>query len=257
VDTRYTRVMAVLSITNVSGAVLPLSDLYVVLNPGQSTTISRYLPDLERMPKFMEAFRTGSLAVNVLTLEPWELYWRTFLSTQPGGYALEASSRIVHLPVVTPTDSKEQPGQGPTPVVYGVVMGLHFDLATESAYRVFKIPTAFTGADASFHIHWTKSANSNEAGKTVRWRLSYKVFDGRTQDITAAPTVLTFDDTYDDTGTTTRIVYRTSDVAAVGFTAGYYVGVMLEYVAANTTLVGGPVAVSVDLLLREYINRAN
>lgn len=165
-----------------------------------------------------------------------------------------SSTRIVHIETLTPVDATQQPGQGPTPVVLGsTVIGMHFDSVNDKAYRIIKIPSNFVG-DASFHIHWSKNVNSNEAGKTVRWRLTYNVFNAINQNVTTGDQVIEWDDTYDDSGTTTRIIYRTNNTPAVGFVPGYYVGVKLEYVPAFTTLTDGPVLVSGDLLLRTTIN---
>lgn len=167
------------------------------------------------------------------------------------------STRVIHIDTVTPTDATPQVGQGPTPVVLGgasgALMALHFDTTTDLAYRLIKIPSNYVG-DASFHIHWTKGVNTNQAGATVRWRITYKVFNGASEEVTSGSQVLEFDDTYDDSGTTTRVVYRTANGVATGFLPGYYVAVKLEYVPASTTLSGGPVCVSADCLLRVTVN---
>lgn len=167
------------------------------------------------------------------------------------------ATRLIHAPTLTPGSGSSAPGQGPTPIVLGgSVLGLNYATVTDASYRVFKINPAYVG-DASFHIHWTKSANPSEAGRVVRWRIRYTVFDGSSEDVGAvAAQELLFDDTYEDASTdATRIVHRTANVSAAGFMAGYYVGIRIDYVAANTTLLSSPVLVSADLLATELINR--
>lgn len=163
------------------------------------------------------------------------------------------ATRIIHKPTATVHDAEVAPGFGPTPVVLDtVVLGLKFDLVTDVAYRILKIPNNFEGSP-TFHVHWTKSSDADESGKTIRWRIRYTVFDGIDDEVSGSPTEAVLDDTYEDSGTTTRVVYRTADVEATGFQANYYCGIALDYVAAQTTL-ASPVVVSADLLMSAYIN---
>lgn len=183
-----------------------------------------------------------------------------------GFETMEAETAIIHKPTITPAEAEPAPGLGPVPVVLGnSVIGLHFDNTTDRAYRLMKIDTTFVvggdgpagdGSNASFHIHWTKAVDTDQSGATVRWRLTYTIFDGNSDEITAGGTqgFIEWDDTYDDAGTTTRIVYRTGNEPVAGFVPGYYVGMCLEYIPASTTLVGGPVVISTDLLFRNLIN---
>lgn len=167
-----------------------------------------------------------------------------------------AATRIIHVDTITPVDAASQPGVGPTPVVLGAsgtVLGLQFDQATEVAYRLIKIPTNFVG-DASFHVHWSKNVNTNQANATVRWQLKYTVFNGTSNNVVAATGTIVWDVVYTDSGTTSRVVYRTPNMAATGFVPGYYVGISLSYIPAQTTLSGGPVCVSCDTLMRVTIN---
>lgn len=171
-------------------------------------------------------------------------------------------TRVFHKPTVTPDGAESAPGQGPQPVVIGTVMGLDFNSPTDKAYRILKVDsnivpqgnpsvTAYT----SFHVHWTKSGDVDESGNVVRWRLEYTVFDGASGDVAlATPSVVEWDDTYDDGATLTRIVYRTSNVEVTDLTPNYYVGVALEYVPANTTLSSSPVVISADLLWRGFLH---
>jgi len=178
---------------------------------------------------------------------------------------LERTTAIHHKPTLTPDISVSPPGQGPQPLALGNVIGLHYDTpATDEGFRILKIPftlvspgnTAAIEPSVSFHIHWTKGVNSDESGATVRWVFEYTLFDGHDDEITS-PTVsglINMDDTYDDAGTTTRIVHRTADFVVTGLIAGYYLGVKITNDAGNTTMLGGPVLISADMLWKGWIN---
>ena len=111
---------------------------------------------------------------------------------------LRGASRLIHTPGITPSTNSTVPGGGPEPEVIGTLIGLHYQRDTDLVYAYSKIQTTYL-SDASFHVHWTKAVNTNQAGATVRWRLRYTVFDGTSQDVAAGPTgTIIWDDTYDD-----------------------------------------------------------
>jgi hypothetical protein len=175
----------------------------------------------------------------------------------PSLESLDTASRIVHTPGITPNSSTMVPGLGPEPVLLGTLLGLHYKRDDDLVYSYSKIQTSYL-SDASFHVHWTKNVDTNQEGATVRWRLRYTVFNGIDDDVAAGPTgIIVWDDVYDADGTTSRVVYRTPNAAAVGFVAGHYVGMELGFVAANTTLADRPVVISCDILSRQSINEGN
>lgn len=160
----------------------------------------------------------------------------------------------VHYPIVSAARSRAQPGQGPDPLVINTLVGLEYATGGDAAYRTFKIASTFAG-DASFHIHWTKSANADESGNAVTWRVSYVIFAGSGDDIgLLTPTVLTGASTYSDGSVDgTRVVYRTSNLAATGFIPEYYVGMKVD-IASSTLSTSNPVLISADLIMSQYIN---
>lgn len=167
------------------------------------------------------------------------------------------TERSYHAPTVSPSNSSSAPGQNPTVVVNGNVVGLQFATGN-TAHRIFKIP-GYYSSDAAFHIHWTKGSDVSEQGNAVRWKISYTVWAGNNARIDAgAPSsfVLNLDDTYDDASVdATRIVYRANDALAGGFIPLYYVGMKVECDFGNTTLVANPVLISADLTFKELINK--
>lgn len=183
-----------------------------------------------------------------------DLGYITSTITRDPDLANTSDTRTFHKPTITPSDSEVQPGQGPAPIVFGSTMGLHFDNTTDKAYRIIKVPSNYTGP-ATFHIHWTKSGDADESGNVIEWRINYTLFNGSSQDINTTPTVVTLTDTYEDNGTTSRIVYRTANSTEIPLIANYYLGIQLDYVAGNTTLISTPVAISADLLWEGYINQ--
>lgn len=165
-------------------------------------------------------------------------------------------SRIVHTPAITPTRIATRPNEGPVPVFIGTTPALHYTGDDQQAFAYAKIQSSYL-SDASFHVHWTKNVDTNQAGATVRWVLDYTVFNGTSQNITSSTGQIIWDDVYEDSGTTSRIVYRTENQSAPGFISNYYVSMALGYDPANTTLSGRPVVVSCDILSRNLINLGN
>lgn len=172
------------------------------------------------------------------------------------------ATRIRHESITPSEYGARAPGSQPAPVPVGTVFTLEFTPNNDSAYRVFKVPTYFVG-EASFHMHWTKSADVDESGRAVKWRVSYNVFDGGPQaggtggDIITAPTVLEFEDVYEDNDASgTRLIYRTPNLVSPGFIAGHYVGVCIEAITpTGLALLNDPALVSMDLIWSEYINK--
>lgn len=173
--------------------------------------------------------------------------------------ALQEETSTFHEPTVTPDAGTNSPGQQPDISTIGTTIVAEFTPDTDKAYRIFKIPSNFV-SDAAFHVHWTKESgaggNGDESGNTVQWRLSYTVFPGSSVDINVTPTgVLDITDTYDDAGTTTRVIQRSADTTAPGFVANYYVGVCVEVVSGGTTMSAEAALVSVDLTFTQFINK--
>ncbi len=174
--------------------------------------------------------------------------------------SLDDTSRIIHTPGITPSRPTAIPGQEPAFLSFGTptpwLLGLHFDKpqVTQAVYGYAKIQTSYIGPEANFHVHWTKAVDTDQSGKTVRWVLDYHVFNGTNQNVQVAPTQIVWDVTYLDAGLTSRIVYRTPNSVNIPAVAGYYIGFRLSYDQANTTLDGGPVVISCDILMRQTIN---
>lgn len=166
-------------------------------------------------------------------------------------------TRTAHAAVVTASSyNPSGPGSDPTLTASNALLLLAFTLSTDGAYRQFKIPYEYVG-NASVHVHWTKTSNANESGKAVKWRISYVSFASTTvtaEDGSVSPTVVEVEDTYDDSGTTTRLVHCTADVALSGVSAGDYMSLKIEAVTpAGTAMASEPGLFSVDIEYDELI----
>lgn len=108
---------------------------------------------------------------------------------------------------------------------------------------------------AFLHIHWTKNTDSDVSGQWVRRAIDYTVYDGKSQDINITGSQIELNDQYLDSGSTNRIVYRTSNVRLEGIQPGYYLGPRIRALTSTsgTTLVN-PNLVSADMLLDVKIN---
>lgn len=181
--------------------------------------------------------------------------------------ASHALVRNVHQSIVSPANGTASPGQNPTPIVFGSVLGLQYDTINRDQFVEFKIPRYYADGKraqgssipaASFHIHWTKSANASEAGNTVTWQIDYTVFPGNAGRIDQITDTLQVTDTYEDASVDgTRYAYRTANLdASANFVAGYYVGLKVSYVA-TTFVTSDPVLISCDAIIAQYANRTN
>lgn len=168
---------------------------------------------------------------------------------------VENHVRRYHVPLVTPTTVKSGPGKEPTTVVVSTLVLAAFTLGVDDGYRQFKIPHTYVGSP-SIHIHWSKTGDANEQTKTVRWRVTYSVFDGETEEATGITGQVDLDGTYLNSGTTTRIVYETADAALTGFVAGHYCSMKVEAVTpGGVAMVSEPGLFALDLEYNEYINK--
>lgn len=212
------------------------------------------------MPRLQQHWKDGDISVDVVSdvAEDEFIDQKLHLFQGQPGAILTATSTY-HEPTITPEYNANAPGQQPDLGLISTTLVSEFTVNTDSAYRIFKIPSNYV-TGASFHVHWTKESgvagNTNQNGNAVRWRISYTVSPGGGADVNVAPTVIEVEDTYDDAGTTTRIMQRTANVAASGFVATYYVAICVEAVTpVGAALTCDPALVTADLTYTQYINQ--
>lgn len=161
-----------------------------------------------------------------------------------------------HYPVVGAGRADGPPGQLPTLNASGALTYVSFDLAagTQAIYRTIKIHRAFVGSPV-FHLHWTKSDDVDRSGESVRWVVTYKAFNGISEDAAGSPSVIEINDTYDDSGTTARVVYRTPNTSMLGLMALGYLAVKVEKGTPGGSAMASPGLVLLDFTYRGYVNR--
>lgn len=166
---------------------------------------------------------------------------------------LQNATRIIHEPIVTSSVSSSSPGKIPDLYLVGTTtLGLMF-APTDEVYKIFRTQSTYVG-NASLHIHWTKSDNINEAGKVVKWRVEFSVFECIDGDISVIHEVSDIS-TYTSSELNSRIIYRTANMDISSFiTSSQYVSIKVDYIPNETTLVSAPVLISVDLITQNKIN---
>lgn len=169
------------------------------------------------------------------------------------------ATRSIHVPCAYAGGGFSAPGQGPQVEVYGPLITAIFDVdnTNDRGYKIVKIPSDYIDG-GSFHVHWTKSGNANESGRSAKWRIVYAVYDGKSQSPDGLTQSVVFEQPYLDTGTTARVVYRTHDMAANGFQPGYYIAMYVEAISpTGSALQNSPALVAVDMLYKATINKGN
>jgi len=169
------------------------------------------------------------------------------------------ATRMIHEPCAYAGGGFSAPGQGPQVEVYGVLVTAIFTVndQTDRGFKIIKIPSSYVSS-GSFHIHWTKSGNSNQSGRNARWRVVYSVYDGKTENPNAVTQSIEFEQTYLASDTTERIVYRTVDTYTSGFQPNYYLAMYIEAISpTGSALTDPPALVGIDMLYRGTINIGN
>lgn len=207
-------------------------------------------------PEGVEFGTRGDVIWDTLTPAVWQKTGSPTIATNVGWVQLAPTTTIdrYHVPILKPGSAVNSGST--TPIASNALLLTAFTLNTDGAWQQFKIPDNFVDEPA-FHVHWSKSTNAVNSGRNVRWRMSYTIFDGSSEDGAVAPTVTEVEDTYEDGGTTSRIVYRTADVPLSGFVAGYYMAVEIQAVTpTGTALTGEPGLFALDLTFNQFINQA-
>jgi hypothetical protein len=170
------------------------------------------------------------------------------------------ASRLEHQTVVDAATAEFGEFGGvtsPTLKESGPLLSLSFTASTDAAFRVFKIRYDYL-SDPSFHLHWTKPDDVDRSGTFAKWCVEYSVFNGSSEDAALTTTIVDSGDVeYLDSGTTTRVIYRTSNIPLTGFAPGKYVAIKVQSLSPTGSALPGPCLVSMDLIYRANINLGN
>lgn len=171
----------------------------------------------------------------------------------PALLLVEGETRRTHVPIIR-AGSAVNAGST-TALSNGPLLLMLFTPNSSAVWQQFKIPATYIG-NLAFHVHWSKSSDVGQQGKNVRWRVTYTIFNGYSQDALANQQVVEVEDTYEANDTTARVVYSTGDVAiTTGAIAEDYVALKVVAITPlGTALTANPGLFSLDLTYDEYIN---
>ena len=161
-----------------------------------------------------------------------------------------------HETIASPS-SLQKGGVAPDDVLKGNLLVLGFKIGLDSAYRLFKIPPEAIAGTLGFHLQWTKTDDVVSTDRTVRWRFTFSIFNGSTEDGAAVDQVVDVDTSYLDGGTATRSVYFDSIPGTFStYTPGHYVSLKVETVTPGAgTPLTRPGLATIDMTYQKYTNR--
>lgn len=253
-------VVPVLTIRNLMNSCIGVGGFVGSLKPFEVKTLFTNVKDIESLhDSLTRLVDTGIVSWEISPLAEEEHHSTSVDAAEGATYKqvelLRDTVLSIHEPLITPSRSSSMPGLGADIIVNNALITMKFTVNTDAVYRIFRIPFEFVD-NPVLHVHWTKSSDADESGKVVRWRVTYSVFDGETQDAADGSTTFEIEDIYDDSGTTSRIVYLTPNTSLVGFVPGWLVSVKIEAITpVGTPLASEPALFSMDLIYRSYVNR--
>lgn len=252
--------MPVLTIQNLMNSRIGVGGFVGSLKPFETKTLFTNVKDIEALHNTLVRLAdTGFVSWTISPLSEEDHHAGSVDAAEGATYKqvelLRDTVLAIHEPLITPSRSSSLPGFGADIMVNNALITMKFTVNTDAVFRIFRIPVEFVDSPA-LHMHWTKSSDADESGKTVRWRVTYSVFDGETQDAADGSTTFEIEDIYDDSGTTSRVVYLTPNTSLVGFVPGWLVSVKIEAITpVGTPLASEPALFSMDLIYRSYVNR--
>jgi len=113
--------------------------------------------------------------------------------------------------VVFPASQAKNTGAGaPTPKEFQFTLAQQFTVDNDFIAIKYRKPTNYvSGSDVVFSLNWTKSQDTDQSGNKVKWQIEYFFTDvGYDIAYNVADGILTAEDTYEDSGTTTHIAYE-------------------------------------------------
>jgi hypothetical protein len=161
----------------------------------------------------------------------------------------------VHVPIATAGGYRGAGVKDPELIEIDNLLVSTFTVDQDQAHKVIKIPLNFI-SDAAVHLHWTKSQDTDQSGNKVKWQVSYTVYDGFSEAIDGAGTVVSFEDTYEDAGADVHVVYRTDNLPInSGIARGQYVAFKIEAITPSSNTLAEPALISMDFTYLGRINR--
>lgn len=161
----------------------------------------------------------------------------------------------VHVPIATAGGYRGAGVKDPELIEIDNLLVSAFTVDSDQAHKVIKIPLNFI-SNAAVHLHWTKSQDTDQSGNKVLWQVSYTAYNGYTDAVDGSGTVVSFEDTYEDSGADTHVVYRTDDLPInSGISRGQYVAFKIEAITPSSNTLAEPALISMDFTYLGRINR--
>jgi len=140
------------------------------------------------------------------------------------------------------------PSHPPVVVALGVTPGTRFTVGTDLVYFLYQIPQKYASGDGTISLNWTKgAAGADESTKAVKWQVKYLGLSPG-DNCNAGEATLSVQDTYDDSSTTTQVVYGTDNmtIPAASLTAGHGLAIEISAITpTGTALADEPVLLGV------------
>ena len=160
--------------------------------------------------------------------------------------------KIERICVRTPTSQAKNTGTGaPTlkefPLTIAQQMTIDNDFLT---FKYFKPPNFVSGSDLYFNLNWTKSQDTDQSTKKVKWQIDYYFLDIGDDVAKSTPDgSLTSERTYADDGTTTHLAYNTgSDLTITSANVNEdktYLYIKVSAIAPSSNALAEPVLLTV------------
>lgn len=163
-------------------------------------------------------------------------------TTQKAGSPVTIFERELSLPVGSFKQGLVNP---PDAAKYGNTLVNEFTVGTDTANVLFRVPDDFSSG-GEVYFHWTKSQNTDQSAKNVKWQIAYNCFSSASDDVAAQGTTDSVEDTYDDNGTTTHLNYSTTGISLPGLAAGCYITMTVKAITPSGTALSEPALILVD-----------
>jgi hypothetical protein len=130
----------------------------------------------------------------------------SWISIRQGGGSVEAVRRLL----IRPRELGFLTGNDPITAFKDNAYFSKFVLNQDENFGKIFVPDDYVSG-GKIRVCWTKTANTDQAGKRVKWQLKYKVYECGTESaITGTDDTLTEEDIYEDSGLNDYVEYLTS-----------------------------------------------
>jgi len=161
---------------------------------------------------------------------------------------IETGDTYTNIDRICSGNLQSNPSNPPVVVASGITPGLRFTVGTDKVHFLYQIPQNYDSGDGTISLNWTKgTAATDESTKTVKWQLKYLGLSPG-DNCNSGEATLSVQDTYDDSSTSTQVVYGTGGITipAASLTAGHGLTIEISAITpSGTALADEPVLLGV------------